>query len=87
MQEGSPERGSQSQVKEASYGVKSMMTLDQVIQMQAHGTQEWIPYRESKLTKFLMPYLEGDSQMLWICCISPTDCHYKVNKRTIEFAN
>ena len=49
---------------------------------------EWIPYRDSKLTRFLMPYLEGNSRMLWICCISPgADKQYRVNKQTIEFAN
>ena len=48
---------------------------------------EWIPYRDSKLTRFLQEYLEGNSKMLWICNISPADTYYRVNKKTIEFAN
>jgi len=32
---------------------------------------DWIPYRESKLTRFLMNQLEGDSQMMWIVNVSP----------------
>lgn len=45
-----------------------------------------VPYRESKLTKYLMPYLEGDSRMLWLCHVSPTDQFYHLNMKTIEFA-
>lgn len=39
------------------------------------------------MTRFMMPFLEGDSQMLWVCNISPTDAHYRANKRTLDFAN
>lgn len=56
---------------------KSLSTLDQVIRMRADERSlvkdSLIPYRESKLTKYLMPYLEGDSRMLWLCHVSPTD--------------
>ena len=48
---------------------------------------EWIPYRESKLTRLMMPFLEGNSRMIWINTISPADQFYRVNKRTIDFAN
>ncbi len=47
---------------------------------------DWIPYRESKLTRFLMNQLEGDSQMMWIVNVSPGEQMYKVNKSSIEFS-
>jgi hypothetical protein len=34
-----------------------------------------------------MPYLEGDSSILWVCNVSPTDQNYRHNIRTCEFAN
>ncbi|CDW76706.1 centromeric protein [Stylonychia lemnae] len=83
-----PDRNSQQQ-REAFFPIKSLITLEQIITILSEGNDmnEWIPYRESKLTRFMQPYLEGNSKMLWICNISPCDQHYRVNKRTIEFAN
>ena len=83
-----PDRNSM-QAREASYLSRSLATLDQIISIQSEGNElnEWIPYRDSKLTRFLSPYLEGNSRMLWVCTISPTDRYYRVNKKTIEFAN
>jgi hypothetical protein len=34
-----------------------------------------------------MPYLEGDSSMLWVCSVSPTDQNYRFNMKTCDFAN
>jgi hypothetical protein len=58
--------------------------LEQVINSLSNGLGgDWIPYRESKLTRYLMEQLEGDSQMLWIINITPGEGMYKVNKRAI----
>lgn len=83
-----PDRNSM-QAREASFLVKSMITLDQVVTILSEGNEmnEWIPYRDSKLTRFMQEYLEGNSKMVWICNITPAESHYRVNKKTIEFAN
>ena len=68
---------------------KSIATLDQVLKMRKEPLKHreaLIPYRESKLTKYLMPYLEGDSRVLWLCLVSPSDTHYHQNLKTLEFA-
>eukprot|EP00347_Sterkiella_histriomuscorum_P005779 403355303 len=83
-----PDRNSQQQ-REATIPIKSILTLEQVVTILSEGNEmnEWIPYRESKLTRFLMPYLEGNSKIIWLFNISPCDQFYRVNKKTIEFAN
>jgi len=83
-------RASQKQ-KEHSFQAKGIFTLDSIVSIlsdpgQIHD-QTWVPYRESKLSRFLMPYLEGDSSMLWVCSVSPTDQNYRFNMKTCDFAN
>ena len=83
-------RASQKQ-KENSFQVRGIFTLESIVSIlsdpnQIHD-QTWVPYRESKLTRFLMPYLEGDSSILWVCNLSPTDQNYRFNKKTCDFAN
>ena len=61
-----------SVARDHSFANKSINILDTVITIlsETNDGNEWIPYRDSKLTKLLMPYLEGNSKMVWICTIS-----------------
>lgn len=72
--------------KEKTFQIKSIQTLDTIISLLSEGNQPYVPYRESKLTRFLMPYLEGDSEMLWFFNISPIDTLYNLNCHTLDFA-
>lgn len=62
-------------IKESNYINKSIYTLNQAMTLLSDGNEskQWIPYRDSKLTKHLMPQLEGNSKILWICNMSPSE--------------
>ncbi len=46
-----------------------------------------VPYRDSKLTRFLQDSLGGNSKTLMIACISPTDRDFMETLNTLKYSN
>ena len=44
-----------------------------------------VPYRESKLTRLLQPYLRGGARIAVICCISPSAQFCEETRSTLQF--
>lgn len=55
---------------------------------QAHsGECHHVPYRESKLTSLLQHAIGGNSFLLMVACLSPSDRHYEENLSTLQYAS
>lgn len=73
---------------------KSLMALRKVITAlvakqnprNMNNQNYYIPYRESKLTSILKQTLGGNSLVLFIACLSPTDESYDENFSTLTYA-
>lgn len=48
---------------------------------------QYIPYRNSKLTRLLQDSLGGNSQTLMLACVSPADSNQHETLSTIKYAN
>jgi len=51
------------------------------------GGSTHIPYRESKLTSLLQHSIGGNSFLLMMACLSPSDKHYEENLSTLQYAS
>eukprot|EP00562_Extubocellulus_spinifer_P002791 CAMPEP_0178486660 /NCGR_PEP_ID=MMETSP0696-20121128/8919_1 /TAXON_ID=265572 /ORGANISM="Extubocellulus spinifer, Strain CCMP396" /LENGTH=1944 /DNA_ID=CAMNT_0020114325 /DNA_START=206 /DNA_END=6040 /DNA_ORIENTATION=- len=54
---------------------------------QAKGGNVHIPYRQSKLTRLLQDALGGNSQTLFLACVSPSDGNASETLSTLHYAN
>jgi len=76
---------------------KSLFTLRQVItalterqkawEHSGGGGQNYIPYRDSKLTCLLRQSLGGNSYCLMIACLNPCDAQIEENISTMQYAS
>mmetsp|Transcript_39711 Transcript_39711/g.58002 ORF Transcript_39711/g.58002 Transcript_39711/m.58002 type:complete len:92 (+) Transcript_39711:123-398(+) len=46
-----------------------------------------VPYRQSKLTRLLHDALGGNSQTLFLACVSPSDTNASETLSTLQYAN
>lgn len=46
-----------------------------------------VPFRDSKITRFLQDSLGGNSQTLMIACVSPADINFDETRNTLRYAN
>ena len=46
-----------------------------------------VPYRDSKLTRFLQDSLGGNSKTLMIACVSPSDRDFMETLNTLKYSN
>ena len=53
----------------------------------AKGEKAHVPYRQSKLTRLLQDALGGNSQTLFIACVSPSDSNASESISTLHYAN
>ncbi len=51
------------------------------------GRKMHVPYRQSKLTRLLQDALGGNSQTLFLACISPSDTNASESLSTLHYAN
>ena len=72
--------------REGQYINKSLMTLGQVVYKLSEKQKSHIPYRNSKLTRFLQPSLSGNAQIVVVCNISPQTNHLEESHNTLKFA-
>uniref|UniRef100_K3WW16 Kinesin-like protein n=1 Tax=Globisporangium ultimum (strain ATCC 200006 / CBS 805.95 / DAOM BR144) TaxID=431595 RepID=K3WW16_GLOUD len=76
-----------SNTEETSNINKSLLTLGKVISALASKTNtNFIPYRDSKLTKLLMDSLGGNSLMLMVACVSPSSIALEDTLSTLNYA-
>ena len=54
---------------------------------QAKGGNVHVPYRQSKLTRLLQDALGGNSQTLFLACVSPSDGNASETLSTLHYAN
>lgn len=65
---------------------RSLLTLTAVISKLSEKASQWIPYRDSKLTKYLENALQGNAKISVVCNISPGDSSYEQSQSTLSFA-
>lgn len=53
----------------------------------AKGEKVHVPYRQSKLTRLLQDALGGNSQTLFLACVSPSDTNASETISTLQYAN
>ncbi|KAL7517721.1 hypothetical protein ACHAWX_002619 [Stephanocyclus meneghinianus] len=51
------------------------------------GEKVHVPYRQSKLTRLLQDALGGNSQTLFLACVSPSDTNASETVSTLQYAN
>ena len=73
-------------MEETGHINKSLFILANVVNKLAEGKQNYIPYRDSKLTRILRHALGGNSRSTIICTISPAAMNYHLTLSTLRFA-
>ena len=73
------------QLKEAQAINKSLSTLGDVIRAVGEGSGH-VPYRNSKLTRLLQPFLGGNSKCLMFCNVSPAARDMSETIASLRFA-
>ncbi len=74
-------------MKEAQKINFSLVCLGKVISSLVKSGNNFIPYRDSKLTKLLMNSLGGNSKTVMIANIGPADANYDESLCTLRYAN
>lgn len=54
---------------------------------QGSGERVYVPYRQSKLTRLLQDALGGNSQTLFLACVSPSNTNASETISTLQYAN
>jgi hypothetical protein len=73
-------------LKEGTYINKSLTTLGTVIAKLAKGTEQHIPYRESKLTRLLSTSLGGNANTAVVVTVSPSSTNVSESYGSLQFA-
>jgi kinesin family protein 18/19 len=70
---------------------KSLLSLgnciNALVENMEKGTENHIPYRDSKLTRLLKDSLGGNSRTVMIANVSPSDLSYEDSNNTLKYAN
>ena len=66
---------------------RSLLTLTSVISKLSEKSNQWIPYRDSKLTKYMENALQGNAKISIVCTISPGEQSYEQSQSTLSFAS
>ncbi|RYR26090.1 hypothetical protein Ahy_B02g060238 isoform B [Arachis hypogaea] len=77
-------------LKEGSHINKSLLTLGTVIKKLSEGAESQgghVPYRDSKLTRFLQPSLGGNANTAMICNVTLAQIHTDETKSSLQFAS
>ena len=82
--------GAEGQVFKEGINInKSLLTLGKVIAALSEETKKnnFVPYRESKLTRILQDSLGGNSRTTMIACVSPAADNYDETLNTLKYAS
>lgn len=74
-------------MKEAQKINFSLVCLGKVISSLVKNNSQFIPYRDSKLTKLLMNSLGGNSKTVMIANIAPSESNFEESICTLRYAN
>eukprot|EP00359_Climacostomum_virens_P006452 CAMPEP_0204902852 /NCGR_PEP_ID=MMETSP1397-20131031/3921_1 /ASSEMBLY_ACC=CAM_ASM_000891 /TAXON_ID=49980 /ORGANISM="Climacostomum Climacostomum virens, Strain Stock W-24" /LENGTH=1040 /DNA_ID=CAMNT_0052071421 /DNA_START=20 /DNA_END=3139 /DNA_ORIENTATION=- len=74
------------QLGETGHINKSLFILANVVNKLAEGKRQYIPYRDSKLTRILSDALGGNSLAAIICTVSPAGMNFHQTLSTLRFA-
>jgi centromeric protein E len=74
------------QLGETGHINKSLFILANVVNKLAEGKSQYIPYRDSKLTRILSEALGGNSLAAIICTVSPAGMNFNQTLSTLRFA-
>ena len=71
---------------------KGLLALGNVISLLGDVSRQsekslHVPYRNSKLTRFLQDSLGGNSRTLMLCCVSPADVNFTESMNALRYAN
>ena len=71
---------------------KGLLALGNVISLLGDVSRQsektlHVPYRNSKLTRFLQDSLGGNSRTLMVCCVSPADINFTESMNALRYAN
>lgn len=58
-----------------------------VLALNSSGAKNFVPYRNSSLTRILENALGGNSQTVMICAISPANDNYEETLSTLRYAD
>lgn len=66
---------------------KSLLTLGKCINILAEQRRnQFVPFRDSKLTRILKESLGGNSKTVMIACVSPDRRHYEETLNTLKYS-
>ena len=74
-------------LEEAKNINKSLSALGNVISALAEGSNTYIPYRDSKMTRILQESLGGNSRTTIVICCSPSSFNDVETKSTLMFGS
>ena len=80
-------RGGRVHVVSRSYNMWFHSTSNSTYNSLVHTTYSRQPYRQSKLTRLLQDALGGNSQTLFLACVSPSDTNASETLSTLHYAN
>ncbi|KAG6519184.1 hypothetical protein ZIOFF_022673 [Zingiber officinale] len=76
-----------NRLKEGCHINRSLLTLGTVIRKLSKERTGHIPFRDSKLTRILQPFLGGNARTAIICTMSPARSHIEQSRNTLLFAS
>jgi hypothetical protein len=68
-------------------GLLSLGKVIRALTSSANGATAHVPYRESKLTRFLQDSLGGNSRTVMLACISPAEINLHETLNTLQYAS
>ena len=66
------------------YFTQGLLSLGKVIRALTSNPIQHVPYRESKLTRFLQDSLGGNSRTVMLACISSAECNLHETLSTLQ---
>lgn len=74
-------------MKEGANINRSLLALGNCIIKLSEDKSNYVPYRDSKLTRILKDSLAGNTITIMLACISPLEYHYEETINTLKYAN
>eukprot|EP00854_Cymbomonas_tetramitiformis_P013331 gene13331-15752_t len=73
--------------REGAFINKSLLTLGTIISKLSEGKATHVPYRDSKLTRFLQGSLSGNGRIAMVCTVTPGSINAEETHNTLKFAS
>jgi centromeric protein E len=67
---------------------QSLLTLSRVVQQLGEkGKENFVNFRDSRLTRLLQPTLSGKAQLAMVCCVAPSCNYVEETRSTLQFGS